>query len=210
MRAVLTDNGRQFTARLLQQLTDVCGIKHIYSSPYNPRGNSVVGSYVHSLKTTLKLGTQAFQTDWYVALQAAALAYRATPHTLTGHTPFFLMTCREVALPLSRGWHEPALCPLGVTSLEALWRCRVEVIKAHELAADENARAQASETSRLHPGNFVAFRLTKAERQAEGKFSPLFKGLYVIVNVKPAGVTADIRCLATGHMATVKRCRLKV
>ena len=85
----------------------------------------------------------------------------------------------------------------------------MEVINAHKLAADENARAQTSATSRLRPGNHVALRLAKAERQAEGKFSPLFKGPYVIVNVKPAGVTADIRCLATGHMATVNRCRLK-
>ena len=29
MRALLTDNGRQLTARLLQQLTDIYGIKHI-------------------------------------------------------------------------------------------------------------------------------------------------------------------------------------
>ena len=58
-------------------------------------------------------------------------------------------------------------------------------------------------------GNHVAPRLTKAERQAEDTFSPLFKGPYVIVNYKPAGVTADIRCLATGHMATVNRYRLK-
>ena len=82
-------------------------------------------------------------------------------------------------------------------------------MKADELVADENARAQTSETSRLHQGNHVTLRLTKAERQAEGKFSPLFKGPYVVVNIKPAGVTADIRCLATGHMATVNRCRLK-
>ena len=85
----------------------------------------------------------------------------------------------------------------------------MKVIKAHELAADETARAQNSETSRLRPGNHVELRLTKAESQAEGKLSPLFKGPYVIVNVKPAGVTANIRCLATGHMATVNRCRLK-
>ena len=51
-----------------------------------------------TLKTTLKLCTQAFQTDWDVALQAAALAYRATPHTVTGHTPFFLETA---AMPLA-------------------------------------------------------------------------------------------------------------
>ena len=63
IRALLTDNGRQFTARLLQQLADVYGIKHIYCSPYNPRGNSVVESYMRALKTTLKLCTQAFQKD---------------------------------------------------------------------------------------------------------------------------------------------------
>ena len=91
-RALLTDNGRQFKARLLQQLIDVYGIKHIYSSPYKPRGNSVVESYMRTLKTTLKSCTQAFQTDWDVALQEAALAYRATPHIVTGHTPFLLVT----------------------------------------------------------------------------------------------------------------------
>ena len=124
MRVLLTDNGRQFTARLLQQLTDVYGIKHIYSSPYNPRGHFVVESYMRTLKTTLKLCTEAFKTDLDVALQAATLAYRATPHTVTGHTPFFLVTGHEVVLPLSPEWHEPALCPLGVMWLAALWRCR--------------------------------------------------------------------------------------
>ena len=68
------------------------------------------------------------------------------------------------------------LCPISVTRLETLWRCRVEVIKAHELAAYENARAQTSETFPLRLGNHVAVRLTKAERQAEGRFSPLFQG----------------------------------
>ena len=144
--------------------------------PYNPRGNSVVESYMRTLKTTLKLCAQAFQTDWDVALQAVALAYRATPHTVTGHTPFFLVAGQKVVLPLSREWHQPALCPLGVAWLDALWRCRVEVIKAHELAADENARAQTFQTSRLRPGNHVALRLTKAERQTEGTFSRLFTG----------------------------------
>ena len=105
MRALLMDSGRQLTARLLQQLIDVYGIKHIYSSPYNPRGSSVVESCMRTLKTTLKLCTQAFQTDWDVALQAAALVHRATPHTVTGHTPFFLVTSQEIVLPLSREWH---------------------------------------------------------------------------------------------------------
>ena len=199
MMALLAENGRQFTARLLQQPIAVYGIKHSYSSPYNPRGNSVVESYMCTLNATLKLCTQAFRTDWNVTLQAAALAYRATPHTVTGHTPCFLVTGQEAVLPLSREWHKPALCPLGVTWLEALWRCRVEVIKTHELAADENARAQTFETSRLRPGNHVTLRLTKVESQADGKFSPFFKGPYAIVNVKPASGPYSVRYFVPRH-----------
>ena len=45
---------------------------------------------------------------------------------------------------------------------------------------------------------------------ADGTFIPLFKEPYLIVNIQVPGVTADIRSLATGHMATVKRRRLKV
>ena len=156
MGAFLTDDGRQFTVRVLQQFTDVYGIKHIYSSPYKLRSNFVVESYMRTLKITLKLCTQAFRTNWDVTLQAAALAYRATPNTVTGHTPFFFVTGQEIVLPLSREWHEPASCLLGLTWLEALWRCRLEVIKARELAADENTRAQTSEISRLRPGNHAA------------------------------------------------------
>ena len=83
------------------------------------------------------------------------------------------------------------------------------MIKAHELAADDNARAQTSETSRLRPKNHPALRFTKAERHAEGKYSPLIKGPCVVVHVEPPGVTADIRCLAREHMATVNPCHLK-
>ena len=48
--------------------------------------------------------------------------------------------------------------------------------KGARTGTDENARAEVSETSGLRPGNHVARRLTKAERQAEGKFRSLFKG----------------------------------
>ena len=81
--------------------------------------------------------------------------------------------------------------------------------KTHELPADENARAHTSETSRLLPGNHVALRVTNAERQTKGAFSPSLERPYVVVNVKPAGFTADIRCRATGHMATVNPYRPK-
>lgn len=91
-------------------------------------------------KTTPKLCVQVSQTGWAVTLEAASLAYRAAPHTATGHTAFFSVTGQEVALPSPREWQEPALCRVGVTCLEALWKFCRGIMKAHEMVADDNAR----------------------------------------------------------------------
>ncbi|KAL8440676.1 hypothetical protein Emag_007831 [Eimeria magna] len=89
-RALLSDNGPQFTAELLRQLCTTLGISKLFESPYNPRGNSIVESYMRSLKTTLRLCLQHFRQEWDIVLPAAALAYRCTPHSVTRFSPFFL------------------------------------------------------------------------------------------------------------------------
>ena len=210
MRALLTDNGRQFTSKLVRQLSDVYGIKRIFSSPYHPRGNSIVESYMRSLKSTLRLCVDTFKTEWDYALQAAALAYRATPHTVIGYSPYFLVTGQEVVLPLSREWNEPVLSLTGATWLEALWKCRQTVVRDHRLAAEANARAVQQQGTGLVEGAIVALRRTADERKAEGKMSSLFTGPYEIVKVLSSGVTAEIRCAETGTIHTVNRARLKL
>ncbi|KAL8441265.1 hypothetical protein Emag_007321 [Eimeria magna] len=98
-RALLSDNGPQFTAELLRQLCTTFGISKLFASPYNPRGNSIVESYMRSLKTTLRLCLQHFRQGWDVVLPAAALAYRCTPHSVTRFSPFFLVTGQELGPP---------------------------------------------------------------------------------------------------------------
>lgn len=58
--ALLTDNGRQFSALLLRQLMDMYGSKRNFASPYYPRGNDTLESYVRSSKTALKLCGDVF------------------------------------------------------------------------------------------------------------------------------------------------------
>ncbi|KAG0438554.1 Gag-Pol polyprotein [Dictyocoela muelleri] len=51
----LTDNGRQFTSDNFNDLLKRYNIKHSYSSPYNPKGNSVVKSFNREVGTVLRL-----------------------------------------------------------------------------------------------------------------------------------------------------------
>ncbi|KAL8425993.1 hypothetical protein ACSSS7_008265 [Eimeria intestinalis] len=208
-RALLSDNGPQFTAELLKQLCTTFGIKKIFAAPYHPRGNSIVEAYMRSLKSTLRLCLHHFRQDWDVALPAAALAYRATPHSVTKCSPFFLVTGQEVVLPLSRTWNEPALAPQGEHWLHALWRCRIAVLRAHQRIETANLKALRDNPHRLLPGMHVALRLTTKERLERGKFSPVFKGPFVVTRVSPCGLSAHIWDPLTGEEHFVNRCRLK-
>lgn len=169
----------------------------------------MVEAYMRSLKSTLRLCVQTFRRDWDIVLPAAALAYRSTPHSVTRHSPFFLVTGQEVVLPLSRTWNEPVLCRPGATWLHALWRCRLQVLKDHARMAAENKKAATPFRLRLRPGMHVAVRLTAKEQQEKGKFTPYYKGPYIVKSVRPCGLTAELHDPVTGSELVANRYRLK-
>ncbi|KAL8441470.1 hypothetical protein Emag_007140 [Eimeria magna] len=191
-RALLSDNGPQFTAELLRQLCTTFGISKLFASPYNPRGNSIVESDMRSLKTTLRVCLQHFRQEWDVVLPAAALASRCTPHSVKRFSPFFLITGQELVFPLSRQWTEPVLHSTGARWLHALWRCRLAVLRSHQRVADANRKLFHKDPHRLEPGMHVALRILAKEWAAQGKFSPAFRGPYVVERVLPTGTTAEL------------------
>ncbi|KAL8440685.1 hypothetical protein Emag_007823 [Eimeria magna] len=175
-RALLSDNGPQFTAELLRQLCTTFGISKLFASPYNPRGNSIVESYMRSLEITLRLCLQHFRQEWDVVLPAAAVAYRCTPHSVTRFSPFFLVTGQELVLALSR---------------------------------HANRKLFLEDPHRLEPGMHVALRIPAKERAAQGKFSPAFRGPYVVERVLPTGTTAKLVDPGSGTKLLANRTRPK-
>ncbi|KAL8441420.1 hypothetical protein Emag_007186 [Eimeria magna] len=184
-------------------------ISKLFASPYNARGNSIVESYMRSLKTTLRLCLQHFRQEGDVVLPAAALAYRCTPHSATRFSPFFLVTGQELVLPLSRQWTEPLLHPSGARWLQALRRCRLAVLRSHQRVADANRKLFLEDPHRLEPGMHVALRIPAKERAAQGKFSPAFLGPYVVERVLPTGTTTELVDPVSGTKLLANRTRLE-
>ena len=195
---------------MTKRLCGKYGISKIFSAPYHPRGNSIVETYMRSLKSTLRLCVCAFRQDWDLVLPAAALAYRSTPHVVTKYSPYFMVTGQEIVLPLSRSWKEPTLALHGAKRITALWRCRAELVKAHRRIDEDNRRALMQDPKRLTPGMHVALKLTPAEKRAAGKFSPLFKGPLVVRESLANGASASLYDPATGKEMIANRARLKV
>jgi len=211
MRVLLSDNGPQFTADLMQELANVHGIKKVFSSPYNPPGNSVVESFMRSLKSALILCIRQTGNQWDQALPAAEMAYRSTPHVVTKLSPFFLVTGQDMVLPLSRQWVEPCFYEQGVMWLEALWACRQEVMSAHAAEAARRLKLFQEHQDGLVKGAWVAVKLTEVERSRFPckKFAPRYKAPFIIESVCPARTTFRVKCPVTGKEQVVNRSKLK-
>ena len=99
-REIVTDQGTQFTSKLMRELMEKYGIKHRKSSPYNPQANGQVESTNKFLEAILTKTIQLHHRDWDDRLLEALWAYRTTWRNTTGHTPYELVYGKQVLLPI--------------------------------------------------------------------------------------------------------------
>ena len=99
IQELLTDNAKELTGSIIQELAQILGIKKVQIVPYNPNANKVE-RFHRSLGQMLRASMRGKQTDWEMKLPAALLAYRTSVHNTTKMTPFFLTHGREAKLPI--------------------------------------------------------------------------------------------------------------
>jgi hypothetical protein len=97
---IVTDQGTQFTSKLMRELTEKYGIKHYKSSPYHPQDNGQVESTNKVMEAILTKNVQLHHWDWADRLPEALWAYRTTWRNTTGHTPYELVYGKQVLIPI--------------------------------------------------------------------------------------------------------------
>ena len=87
---LVSDNGPQFIADEFGEFMQSNGIKHIKSAPYHPATNEMAERFVQTSKQALCAAlVEKISITWKQA--NFLLAYRSTPHALTGETPAVLL-----------------------------------------------------------------------------------------------------------------------
>ena len=113
---ILTDQGTVFMSALHKQLCDVLEIKRIRTSPYQPESDGMLERWHASMKSMIKK-TEPDHRDWDKCLKYLLFAYRSTPHSGTGFSPFELIYGRDVRGPLELlkdGWMSGELPERGL------------------------------------------------------------------------------------------------
>ncbi|XP_033741736.1 uncharacterized protein LOC117328321 [Pecten maximus] len=90
-RVILTDQGTNFTSKMIQELYRVMGIKGITTTPYHPQANGKVERFNTTLKAVLKKLCTSNNEAWDELVPYALFAYREVPHEETGFSPFEML-----------------------------------------------------------------------------------------------------------------------
>ncbi|XP_058092481.1 uncharacterized protein LOC131238913 [Magnolia sinica] len=81
-------------------MADRYGIKILYSTPYYARANGQAEASNKVIKNILRKMVQGNLQEWHIKVSEALWAYRVSPRTSTGVSPFALTYGHDVVLPL--------------------------------------------------------------------------------------------------------------
>lgn len=209
---LLSDNGLHFANQIVCDFCTNTGVRKIFSTPYHPQGNSVVESFMRTLKKALATLVSEDGSDWDRYLPAVALAHNSTPQLATGYSPYFLTHGREALLPVQRYLDEPRLDFTSQRWLMRLWRARVNVYEAQLRLERRIQRAFAKEDTPVPVGALVMVKLTDNDMRDYPfkKLRPKQTGPWVVIERFTNGVTYRVRDLHQGVPRQVTRAQMQV
>jgi hypothetical protein len=189
-REILSDNGSNLTAEVMQAYTRILGTKHKVTTPYHPRTNGKVENFNGFLGSTLtKLLSNKPTMLWDQYLPQALFAIRVRTHATNRHSPYSLLFGQRPRLPTD-GNHPR---PLEISNDE--WQRvtdRIEQMQHARMVANQRLvdkaiaagkiRLQAVKESPFKEGDWV---LVRAE--SRNKFEGRWFGPYRIEKVMLLG-----------------------
>ena len=144
-RMIHTDQGRNFESRLFAETCKMLGIKKTRTTVYHPQSDGMVERFNRTLGTMIVAYAAERPRTWDERLPLLTMAYRATPHESTGHSPNRVMFGREVTLPVDLMLGSPSEERAETTQYAAELRDRLEEVYAHvrgslQVAAERQRR----------------------------------------------------------------------
>ncbi|KAM1151574.1 hypothetical protein EV1_033957 [Malus domestica] len=139
-RYIITDNGKQFSNRLVDKLCEKYKFKQHKSSMYHAPANGLAEAFNKTLCNLLKKVIGRTKKDWHERIGEALWAYRTTYRTPTQATPYSLVYGVEVVLPL-----ESQILSLRMAIQESLTDEENAKLRLQELEALDEKRLEAQQ-----------------------------------------------------------------
>ena len=219
---LLTDNGREFENKTVNDMLERYGIRQVTTPPYHPQANPVERSN-RTLKTMIAAYVESDHRDWDIHLHEFRHAINTAMQASTKVSPAFLNFGRHPR-PLRSLRREVEGERLVSSIAPEVWIDRVkrldalrDLVARHIHSAREKQERHYNKGKRdvrFNVGDFVMRRvhvLSDAARKFSAKLAPKFEGPYGVVEVKSPGVyllgegEGSNRRICKAHVSELKR-----
>jgi len=205
-KAIVTDNAANLNSHLMQEVCRQFKIEHRNSTPYRPKANGAVEAANKNIKKILRKMVQSSR-QWHEKLPFALLGYRTTVRTSVGATPYSLVYGTEAVIPaeveipslrivVEAEIDDDEWIRTRLEQLSLIDEKRLTSVCHGQLYQKRMARAYNKKVRprRFEEGQLVLRRILPHQAEVKGKFSPNWKGPFIVKKVLSNGALylADI------------------
>ena len=104
---IIHDRAAEFLSEVLQETARLVGVSQLPTSGGHPQTDGLVERLNHTLKQMLTKLVSKGGHNWDTLLGPVLFAYRTTPHSSTGESPFYLVYGRDARIPSSVSFTPP-------------------------------------------------------------------------------------------------------
>lgn len=190
-RTFSTDQGTNFTSKLMNAVCQRLGIKKIESTPYHPQSNGFIERLNQVIVTGISHHVNAHHSNWDTLLPGVLFAHRTSVVRTRGRSPYELLFGRLPTLPPDVENLPSEVLTLDTndymqrlnSSLEHAKRIAIQEITKSKVKAENDAE---NENFIQYPvGSYVWLTSHKKQKGRSSKFLQKFSGPHEIIEVFP-------------------------
>nr|XP_027093762.1 protein NYNRIN-like [Coffea arabica] len=196
-RALVSDNGRQFADRSLQEWCTELGIQQHFTSVGHPQANGQVENVNRTILHGLKTRIESARTGWLDELPTILWAYRTTPRTATQETPFALAYGMEAVIPAEIGMPSSRVQHFVAQSNEEGMRLDLDLLEHRREKAAIRMAKYKGQVARYYnarvrhlsfkPGDLMLHKNSVSRAVGTGKLDLNWEGPYVVKEADRTG-----------------------
>ncbi|KAG1925166.1 interleukin-1 receptor accessory protein-like 1-A [Pimephales promelas] len=211
-KRVHSDQGANFTSKLIKELLDMAEIKKSHTTPYHPMGNGITERFNRTLGSMIRALPPKSKAKWPQSLRVLTFCYNCTVHETTGFAPFYLIW-EDSRLPIDVMFQHVLKNDLVITHSEFVSNLKRDLSEAAKVAQRHSSAEQARHAKlydRKVKGSplTVGDRVLLANRGERGKRKVADKWestAYEVLSVRSAINVYRVKDTVTGKEKTVHR-----
>ncbi|CAJ2656849.1 unnamed protein product [Trifolium pratense] len=189
-QVVVTDNGTQFTDKDFQAFLVALGTKQHFTSVEYPQTNGQAEAANRVILRGLRRRLDQNKKKWVEELDNVLWAYRTTPHSTTGETPFRMVYGTEAVIPVEIG--EPSRRteqPLDEEQNDEALREELDLVEEIRTGASLKEATLKQKIAARHDTKVIkrefevgSLVLRRNADSQDGKLAPNWEGPYRVID----------------------------